>query len=138
MSINCVKGVLEELQDNGFKTLEIYCIETMKKNPNYWWSDISCDILNSECGFFWTWAIKSRKYFLENIINEARTASKTEMNQNSDWIIIVNGTFSKELLCDSIKEWVRNAGFDFDIKMVESPEDDQEECLVEITDLGTF
>ena len=131
MGMNRLMGALEELQDNGVKTLEIYWLEDIKDGENYWWVDVNCDVLNSMCCFSWTWTMESREYFLENIIEETKTLTKTNIQETSDWIIVIDGKFSANLICNSVKKWLRDKKFDFDVKIIDSAGTDQEYYILE-------
>ena len=131
MGMNRLMGALEELQDNGVKTLEIYWLEDIKDGENYWWVDVNCDVLNSMCCFSWTWTMESREYFLENIIEETKTLTKTNIQETSDWIIVIDGKFSANLICNSVKKWLRDKKFDFNVKIIDSAGTDQEYYILE-------
>ena len=121
MDIDLIMQGLEELRERGLgklrdddkKTLDIYWLEEIEEGDPYWWVDVINDDLCDLCKMNWIWTIMSRAEY-ENELRE-------EDEEDVDWFIIIDeGGFSDGLMHDAVRQWLRDRGFEFDVRVIDS------------------
>ena len=113
MDIDIIMQRLEQLQDDGIKTLDIYWLEENEEGDPYWWVDVINDDLCVLCAMNWVWTVMSRAEY-ENELRE-------EDEEDVDWFIVVEeGGFSDDLIHDVVRKWLRDRGFGFDVRVIDS------------------
>ena len=113
MDMDLIMRGLEKLRDDGKKTLDIYWLEENEEGDPYWWVDVINDDLCVLCRMNWVWTIMSRAEY----DNELREAD----GEDIDWFIIVDeGGFSDDLVHDVVRQWLRDRGFEFDVRVIDS------------------
>ena len=113
MDIDLIMQGLEELRDDGKKALDIYWLEENEEGDPYWWVDVINDDLYDLCKMNWTWTIMSRAEYE----NEPQDADEEVV----DWFIVVDeGGFSDDLVHDVVRQWLRDRGFEFDVRVIDS------------------
>ena len=108
-----ITEALTQLRNEGVKELDIYWLEENEKGDEYWWCDVVTDpvVEMSKLGG-WVWTVISRAEY-ENEEPGDSTSS------DADWFIIVDEEkFSDDLVCDCIKWWLRDRGFDFKVNVI--------------------
>ena len=113
MDIDLIMQGLEKLRDGGKKTLDIYWLEENEEGDPYWWVDVINDDLYDLCKMNWIWTIMSRAEYE----NEPQDADEEVV----DWFIVVDeGGFSDDLVHDVVRQWLRDRGFEFDVRVIDS------------------
>lgn len=108
-------STLLDLKMKNVDTLKIYYLEDMTNPTDEWTVDVMQDDLNDACKLNWTWEVLNIDY-LKFMLKEDPILCC------SDYEIIVDAPFSDEIVCESVRNWLRNKGFDFEVEMIE-PED---------------
>ena len=110
MDIDIIMQRLEQLRDNGIKTLDIYWLEENEEGDPCWWVDVINDDLCVLCMMNWIWTIRNRAEYK----NEPR-------EEDVGWFITVNeGGFSDDLVHDVVRKWLQDRGFEFDVRVINS------------------
>ena len=124
MDIDNIKNGLKQLQDNGIETLDIYWLEENEEGDPYWWVDVINDDLYDLCKMNWIWTIMSRAEYE----NEPQDADEEVV----DWFIVVDeGGFSDDLIHDVVRQWLRDRGFEFDVRVIDSADTKGEKLVMD-------
>lgn len=108
-----ITEALAQLRNEGTTTLKVYWLEENEEGNEYWWCDVMNDDLFGLCEMNWIWTVMSRAEYE----NEEPGDST---NSDEDWFIIVDEEkFSHDLICDHIKWWLRDRGFDFKVNEID-------------------
>ena len=112
MDIDLIIRGLEQLQDDGKKTLDIYWLEENEDGDPHWWVDVINDDLCVLCAMNWAWTIMSKKEY-ENELRETD-------DEDIGWFIVVEGGgFSDDLVHDVVRKWLWDQGFKFDVRVID-------------------
>ena len=105
---------LTQLRNKGIKELDIYWLEENKEGDEYWWCDVVNDsIVEMSKLDGWIWTVMSRVEYENEEVNDPT-------REEEDWFIIVDEEkFSDDLVCDHIKQWLGDRGFDFKVNVID-------------------
>jgi len=103
-------GALDELWKEGHEILDIYYAEEMSQGEESWSVDVYQDELNERCGLNWTWTVESKK--------QLETDGEKE-EELPKWVVVVEESFSEEVVCKAIEKWLRDRRYEFSVRMVE-------------------
>ena len=112
MSNICMLSALLDLKMKNVDALKIYYLEDMTNPTDEWAVDVMQDDLNDACKLNWTWEVFNIDY-LKFMLKEDPILCC------SYYEIIVDAPFSDEVVCESVRNWLMNKGFDFEVEMIE-------------------
>jgi len=101
--------VLDELWQEDHEILDIYYPEEISLGEEEWSVDVYQDEVNDLCRLNWTWTVVSKRQL--EIDGEKEDGLP-------DWVIVVEGPFSDEVVCNAIERWLRDKGYKFGVRMI--------------------
>lgn len=102
---------IKQLIDDGVKSLEIYWIEDIKNGDEVWWIDIHEDALCEVCDINWIWDVLSQQQVdCDDDLDDYYGSLETD--------IIVDESFSEDVVKDAVGGWLQERGLDIDVKVV--------------------
>ena len=116
--IQCMIKELEKMAQEGIKEIFIYYAEDMTHITNNMWSlDVMCNRINNACGpMSWTWtviSVEEEKAYHEEYDDDTLPA---------DYDIIVDESFSDDVVCKAIQTWLSDNGlgnYGFNVVMID-------------------
>ena len=109
MTYRKIMRTLDELWQEGHEILDIYYPEEMRPGEEAWSVDVYQDEINERCQLNWTWTVISKKQL------EMEGEKEDEL---PEWNIVVEEPFSDEVVSNAVGRWLRERGYQFEIKMI--------------------
>lgn len=126
LSYNKFLNALEELEERGMTTLDIYWLEDIEKGEDFWSVDVLQDELNEKCDLNWTWTVISEKQVEED---------ETDRDRLPFWNIVTEKKYSEETVKKTVKDWLDGRGFEFDVRIISPEEADGSGLLKKLEEL---
>jgi len=104
-----MRRVLDELWQEDHEILDIYYPEEISLGEEEWSVDVYQDEINDLCHLNWTWTVVSKRQL------EIDGEKEDDL---PDWVIVVEGPFSDEVVCNAIERWLRSRGYKFGVRMI--------------------
>lgn len=104
-------NALDELGENNQVILDIYYLEDIKEGAEAWSVDVYQDYINNRCGLQWTWTVISKK--------ELELDEEEKGKRQPEWVIIVDKPFSRQVVIDTIGNWLKDRHYNFTVHFIE-------------------
>ena len=102
-----LNDALREMWRSGIKTLDIHWMEINEVGDDTWWCDIVNDELNKLCATNWSWTA----------LSEVESKNADWCGLRASWMLICDGTYTDDLVCDTVRTWLRDHGHEFDVEV---------------------
>lgn len=115
LSYRELRNALEEFEERGKTTLDIYWLEDIEEGEENWSADVLQDELNKRCDTNWTWTV----------LDESKAeAGEKEKDRLPYWNIVTEEEYSEQAVEKAVREWLERKGFEFDVRVI--PPDEAE------------
>ncbi len=104
-------SAINDLEEAGQTVLNVYYREKIEKDADVWSVDVGQDEISKICGCESVRTVVSQKYL---DLVEAK-------KKHSRWTIVVEKPFSDQAVLDAIESWLRDRGFNFEVRMTAPP-----------------
>jgi len=109
MTYKKMREVLDELREEGHEILDIYYAEEIDPGGEEWSVDVYQDEINERCHLNWTWTVASMEQLAVDGEGEGDLP---------EWVIVVEESFSDDVVCKAIEKWLLGRGYEFGVRMV--------------------
>ena len=102
---------IQQLIDDGVKSLEIYWLEDVPPEEEVWWLDVHEDLIYEVCNTSWVWDILSQQQVdCDDSLDEYYGSLPTD--------IIVDLPFSENVVRDAVVGWLKERDLNIEVKVV--------------------
>ncbi|KXB05290.1 hypothetical protein AKJ50_01330 [candidate division MSBL1 archaeon SCGC-AAA382A13] len=126
LSYQELMNALEEFEERGKTTLDIYWLEDINEGEEGWSVDVLQDELNKQCNTNWTWTV------LDETQAEADERNKDRL---PFWNIVTEEKYSEKAVKKAVRNWLEGKGYEFDIRVITPDEAEGSGLLKKVEEL---